>query len=184
MNLSILTFTRDDLETHIDKEFLTHFSFRNTIYAASGETLEKICKDILLKRGCSKKEIRELIIRKSRWVRFNITRKYISKNKYNTKNYVREYGRELVDRIFQISDWCLIYDNIWSKTKKEIKDNIVSRYKTMFDIEKIEQAYKIRKEWNEINNTSLENYFPAGIEYINQVVAHIIKKHINNKDKT
>ena len=89
----------------------------------------------------------------------------------------------MIDRIFQISDWCSIYNGTWPKTKKEIKDNIISQYTDDFDTKKIKEAYEIRKKWNKITDVKLESYFPIGIQYIQEVVEYMIKKNKKNENK-
>lgn len=178
VKLSLLTFSRNDLENFVNEEILTHFSSKKTL-CTYGPTLKQICGDILQEKDSSLGRMRVLMANSLRKSRFDLIRKYVSANEFNTYDYVRTFGRELIDQIFQLSDWCLIYNNIWSMTKREIVQNIVKNYSKKLDVQAIREAYKIRKHWNDITDNELENYFPSGVQYISQVIELVIKQHIS-----
>ncbi|MEI7792179.1 MAG: nucleotidyltransferase domain-containing protein [Candidatus Berkelbacteria bacterium] len=176
VKLSILTFTIDDLETFVDEEFLTHFSWRKTTYSKNDDTIQSICNSILAKRKVTAEKMQALVVNDLRKMRFDLIRKYISQNEFNSSGYIRAFGREFIDKLFEISDRALIFDGIWSKTKKEVMENIVSNYKDKFDTTAMQEVYAMRSGWNEATDAELEDCFERWISYVNSVIAHTISK--------
>jgi predicted nucleotidyltransferase len=185
VRISFMTFTRFDLDNWVDAEFLTHFSWGRTIYA-NGPDLRQISEEILKKRNIKQdpqKEMRSIVISGMNHLRFDLSKKYIYKNKHNTTNYIRDFGRDFIDKMFEVCDWYLIYENIWSKNKREITENIC-RFLDQDDSQVIKKAYDIRENWNFISDDELEGYFSVGIKCLLSIIESVLEKEAKNGTKS
>lgn len=137
IKISFLTHTFDDFKNYVDIEYLYHYSWGEVVYSKE-KSLKKEIEFIMNSKG-GFTSIKPLMIYNLRHARFNILREYISLNSYNTSNYFKNFGWKIIDKIFEISDWVLIYDEIWSKNKQEIVFNIKKLYSNKLNINTLEK---------------------------------------------
>ena len=178
VKISLLAHTYDDFINYVDIIYLKRYSLGRVIYPKNKLLVKEIHKIIRQKRRKNTNEVKDLVIYNLRHARFNLLRKFVSLNRYNTNNYVRTFGRILIDNIFNICDWCLIYDNIWYKNKKGVVGNIYKEYNKAMFLEPLNEAYDLRKRWNEISNDKLEKFFVKGIGFVNEIIELIIKREL------
>jgi len=178
IKISFLTHTFDDFKNYVDVEYLAHYSWGNVVYS-KGKFLKKEIDEIIKNRGgLKKKATQSLMLYNLRHARFNVLREYISLNDDVIPNYDRSFAQKIVDKIFEISDWVLIYDGIWSKNKHEIVVNINKLYKNKLNTEALDAAYLMRKNWNEVSDSKLKNLMQDIIDYIINIIELTIKRSL------
>ena len=178
IKISFLTHTFDDLINYVDVIYLKRYSLGKVIYPKGKTLAAKIDEIIRQKKATKTNEVKDLIIYNLRHVRFNLLREFVSLNKYNTNNYVRAFSRTLIDKIFNICDWCLIYDDIWYKNKRLIVSDIYKKYNKSMFLVPLKDAYDLRKRWNIISDDELESFFIKGIEFAIGLIELIIKREV------
>lgn len=178
IKISFLTHTIDDFKNYVDLEYLTHYSWGEVVFTKNKSLkheIKKICQKI---NGDFNEKIQKLMVYNLRHARFNILREYISLNQYNINNYKRVFGRKIIDKVFEISDWALIYSGIWSNNKKEIVQNIESKYGLVLNTKILDKAYNLRKQWNQLTDKELSRFFPEAIDFMIDIIEIIIKEDL------
>ena len=109
--------------------------------------------------------------------RFNLVRKYVCINKFNTKVYLREILKLFIDNLLEISDWRLIADGIWCRSKKEIVQKISEESNSPFKLV-VKKSYEYRKRWNDkpVSIKELKQFFLESIGFINDCVRDLEKR--------
>ncbi|MBI5306734.1 nucleotidyltransferase domain-containing protein [Candidatus Wolfebacteria bacterium] len=148
IKISILPHSIYDFKTYVDFEYLTHYSWGKVFYGSATD-FKRFFRKILKLKMTDEKQNAKVILFNLIHARFNFVRKYVSWNKYNTTDYHRALLKLCIDNIFEICDWCLIYNNYWAKTKKEIVYKFNEQFGDKIAFNNIPQwAYFLRKNWN------------------------------------
>jgi len=185
VKISILTHTLDDFRNYLDIEFLKHYSQGKVLYRKKDFKFRDFVEhQIEARGGISELTIKPLIIYNLREMRFQIARKFASLNIFNTSGYIRTYGREFIDRVFETADWCLIYKGIWCKKKKEITEKIVANYGKSINTRPMLKAYSIRKDWNYISDEELQAYIEGeGVKFIFDLIKVVLEDYTSKRIK-
>lgn len=174
--ISLLPHTYNDFVNYVDIEYLRHYSWGNVVYGDSAKFRRKVLNIVKQKVGRSKYQLKKLVLYNLRHARFNVTRQYISLSRYNTDNYQRVIARIVIDKVFEASDWVLIYHGIWSKNKKEIVSKMGSVLNDKISTKTLEEAYRIRQQWNSVRSKELENFVGGAVDYLNKIVELTIRE--------
>lgn len=161
--ISILPHTINDFKGYVCFEYLTHYSFGYCTYPNS-KALENIIKQILKSRNVSEKIRKNYCIYHLRHIRFNLLRKYVSLNEYNSKDYNIEFLKLLLDKIIKVTDLALNYSDIWPKSKREILEK--AKKNLTFDVSILNDALKMRANWTSITDKNAKEFIPRGILYL------------------
>ncbi|MBI2278654.1 MAG: nucleotidyltransferase domain-containing protein [Candidatus Brennerbacteria bacterium] len=176
INISFLTHTEKELVEYVDYEYLKHYSSGKLLYGKP-ELFSKLFKRIISrKKSYGKKLVREMF-KSIVHARFNLIRKFVSLNKFNTRNYRDGLLKLFIDNLFEIADWRLIADEIWCVSKKEIVSRIFSISKSPHR-EILESAYKYRRDWNHlvVSSKQARSFFISGIKFINDCVRDLERR--------
>jgi len=177
VKISLLTHTFNDLKYYVDPEYLIHYSWGKVAYT-QGKNLKKEINKILREKGFTKEDLEKLIIYNIRHGRFNIVRKFVSLNEYNTINYHKILGKELIDYIFELCEWALIYKNEWPRTKKSLIKQFTENYNKVVNVNILKRANFLRNQWLKINKETLNYFIPSAIKFIVKLSDSLIKDYI------
>lgn len=176
IKISLLTHTMDNLVNYVGFEYLTHYSWANVSHAKEYNFKEKI-EEILKERDVSVETKKRYCLFYLRDIRFNIVRLYVSLNQYNTKHYIKEFGKLIIDKMFTVTDLSLIFFNIWAKSKKEMIKLAKRKFQTQLDVKPLEKAYHLRLKWDKIEKKEIKEFLSEGIDYIIQLTTFIIRSY-------
>jgi hypothetical protein len=156
-----------EFEEYVEYEYLVHYSWGKVLFGKQKEFISFFTKFISQRKPNKKELIRQMYIAIVH-ANFNLVRKYVSFNIFNTKNYQKELLKLFIDNLLEIADWRLIANNVWCTSKKEIVRKITNISRSPF-VNIVNEAYKYRKNWNsEIPKKEiLERFFVNGINFIN-----------------
>lgn len=176
VKLSLLTHTENDLFGYVEYEYLRHYSFGKVLYGPR-KHFRKMFEEAISFKKPNNSELSKQMYNVIVHARFNLIRKYISLNKFNTKNYSHELIKLFIDNVLEIADWRLISDGIWASSKKEIVKKIERQSKSVFK-NVVKTSYEYRKNWNKrtITKEEMEIFFANSIEFINDCVRDLGKK--------
>jgi len=180
VKISLLTHTFNDLKYYVDPEYLIHYSWGRVAYTR-GKNLKKEINQILRAKNFTEEDLRKLIIHNVRHSRFNIVRKFVSLNEHNTTNYYKSLGKELIDYIFELCEWALIYNNKWPRTKKKMIKQFSTNYNKVADISILKQAEFLRNQWSKINSKALKHFIPSTIKFITKISDFLIEDYIKKQ---
>jgi predicted nucleotidyltransferase len=180
VKISLLTHTFNDLEYYVDPEYLIHYSWGRVVYT-QGKNLKQEIRKILKNRNYTQKDFQKLIIYNVRHGRFNIIRKFASLNEYNITNYYKSLGKELIDYIFELCEWSLIYNNKWPRTKKKMIEQFSTNYNKVVDISILKQAEFLRNQWLKIDSKALKYFIPSAIKFITKISDFLIEDYIKKQ---
>ncbi|MEK7658044.1 MAG: hypothetical protein AAB366_02580 [Patescibacteria group bacterium] len=176
IKISFLTHTIKDFLGYVEYEYLRHYSLGRVLYGDKNSFL-KFFANILSKKKPNRKELRRQMCNAIAHARFNLVRKYVSFNKFNTNVYSQQLLKLFIDNLFEISDWRLIADEIWCSSKKEIAQKISEKSNSQFKTV-VEKSYEYRKGWNDkqVPIKELELFFIESIGFVNDCVRDLKKK--------
>ncbi|OGM94988.1 hypothetical protein A2524_02765 [Candidatus Wolfebacteria bacterium RIFOXYD12_FULL_48_21] len=173
---SFLTHTEFDLREYVDIEYLEHYSWGNVLIGEESE-YQKLFITILAGKDTAESARKALMYYNVIHARFNILRKYVSINRYNSKKAEKDIAALLVDKVIEIIDWILIYDGDYFGTKQEIVDQFKLRYEDI-DRSTLNSILPLRSELGgDMEMQKLNNFNRNAIELLNQLSELIIKKH-------
>lgn len=176
IKISFLTHTTKDFLGYVEYEYLHHYS-RGKVLHGNKDSFLKFFANIFSKKKPNHKELQKQMYNAITHARFNLVRKYVSLNKFNTNAYSRQFLKLFIDNLFEISDWKLIADGIWCSSKKEIAHKISEKSNSQFKMV-IKKSYKYRNSWNDkrVSIKELELFFIESIGFINDCVRDLKKK--------
>lgn len=180
VKISLLTHTFNDLKYYVDIEYLIHYSWGKVAYT-QGKNLKKEINKILRERNFTEEDLKKLIIYNTRHGRFNIIRKFVSLNEYNMTDYYKILGKELIDYIFELCEWALIYKNEWPQTKKNLIKQFIKIYAKTADANILKRANFLRNQWPETDQKALEYFIPSAVKFIAKVSDFLIKDYIKKQ---
>jgi len=180
VKISLLTHTFNDLKYYVDIEYLIHYSWGKVAYT-QGKNLKKEINKILRERNFTKEDLKKLIIYNIRHGRFNIIRKFVSLNEYNTVNYYKILGKELIDYIFELCEWALIYKNKWPQTKKSLIEQFTESYNKVANVNILKRTIFLRSQWPKTDKEALKYFMPSAIKFITKVSDFLIKDYIKKQ---
>jgi len=175
IRISLLTHTFNDLKYYVDPEYLIHYSWGKVVYT-QGKNLGKEINKILKEKNFTKEDFKKIMIYNIRHGRFNIIRKFVSINECNTPDYYKSFSKELIDYIFELCDWALIYKNQWPRTKKELIEQFIKSYVKVVDVNILKRANFLRNHWFKIDNESLKHFIPLAIKFITKISDFLIEE--------
>ncbi|OQX71736.1 hypothetical protein B6D52_00480 [Candidatus Parcubacteria bacterium 4484_255] len=198
VKISLLTHTFNDLQYYVDLEYLIHYSWGRVAYT-QGKNLKKEINKILKERNFTEGDLKKLIIYNVRHGRFNIIRKFVSLNEHNTANYHKILGKELIDYIFELCEWALIYKNEWPdyifelcewaliyknewpQTKRSLMKQFIKSHNKVVDVNILKRANFLRNQWPKTDEKALKYFMPLAMKFIAKVSAFLIKDHIKKQ---
>lgn len=178
IEISFLTHTKFDLKEYVDIEYLTHYSWAK-VFIGNQERFNKTFYNIIKNKNSNTSKRKSLIYYNIIHARFNIVRKYISINKFNTKSPEVAKATILIDKIIEMVDWFLIYDGLYATSKKEIIDEF-SKVRTNFDLTILDEILIIRSNMGSPKDIKkITSFNKRAIDFVNNLTELIIKKHKN-----
>lgn len=165
--ISILTHTINDFEKYVSFEYLKHYSFGQCTYP-NATYLKKKIKGILNRREVNINHVRAYCVYHIRHIRFNLLRKYVSLNEFNSSNCKREFVKLLIDKMIKATDLALNYKDIWPRTKQEILNK--SKTNLELDISPLVMALEISSKWLYITDKELELFESIGLRYFLDII--------------
>lgn len=174
IKIAFLIHTVYDFNTYVDYEYLRHYSWGKILFGRRSD-FNQLFSRLLSQKKLSIYELRRQILINIIHARFNLVRKYVSFNKYNTSNYPKELLKLFIDNIFEISDWRLIAEDLWSISKKDIVRNSLRNIESEFN-DVISSAYLYRKNWNKLNleRLDVDAFFKRSLYFINDCIKQLI----------
>ncbi|PIS14548.1 hypothetical protein COT64_02065 [Candidatus Shapirobacteria bacterium CG09_land_8_20_14_0_10_39_12] len=161
--ISIFPHTIDDFKKYVCFEYLIHYSSGYCTYPNS-KALKNIIKQILKSRNVSEKIRKGYCIYHLRHIRFNLLRKYISLNEYNSKDCNTKFLKLLIDKMIKVTDLALNYSDIWPRNKREILEK--AKKNLTFDVSILNDALKMRTNWASITDKDAKKFISRGILYL------------------
>jgi|GEM_PF-2088364 len=176
ITFSFLTHTEFDLREYVDIEYLEHYSWGKVLIGTEAK-YKKLFSRILHIKDTTDKTRKALMYHNIIHARFNVLRKYISLNKYNSKNIDKQLAVLLVDNIIEIIDWILIYDGNYFKTKQEIIKQFSIKNKNI-NASFLNEVMQVRKKFSgNIKLSKLKSFNRRAVHLLNQLTELTIKKH-------
>ncbi|MCK5026852.1 MAG: hypothetical protein KAS07_00385 [Candidatus Pacebacteria bacterium] len=179
LEISFLTHTIFDFEEYVDFNYLIHYSWGEVLYGDSTEY--KVLFQEIIGSKYSDERRRDLIYYNLIHARFNLIRKYVSWNKFNTVDYKKNILKLIIDLIIEICDWSLVYKNIFKETKKEILKEFNSNFK-LKNGHIPQQAYEIRSKWKDLSfeEDTLDKFIEESILFTQELIEMIYEEHTEN----
>jgi hypothetical protein len=173
---SFLTHTEFDLCEYVDIEYLQHYSWGRVLIGSKNQ-YKKLFDRILSQKDTTDIARKSLMYYNIIHARFNILRKYVSLNRYNSKNAERQISILFVDKLIEIIDWILIYDNNYFETKKEIIKQFAIRNRGVSK-ETLNDILLLRnKLGGNVKISELKKFNCSAVKLLKQLTELIIKKH-------
>ncbi len=173
IKISFLTHTEKEFKEYVDYEYLVHYSWGKVLFG-DGKLYSGFFQRHLHLKKPVKRELLRQMYNAILHARFNLIRRYVSLNIFNTKRYKRELLKLFIDNLIEIADWRLIAEGIWSTSKRQIMKEIekTSKSSSRYILYK---AYKYRKNWN--NKLAIrsvdDEFFVRSIDFINDCVVEL-----------
>lgn len=174
--ISILSHTVDDFEMYVSFEYLRHYSLGECTYPSS-EYLKNKIDAILEKRKIDDLSRKAYSTYHMRHIRFNLLRKYISLNNYNSMDYPREFIKLLIDKMIKVTDLALNYNNCWPETKRDILIEADKNLQT--NTTPLKKALEIRAQWKKVKKEEMVLFMPIGIKYLQNVIDSVVSDYQN-----
>lgn len=180
IQISFLTHTKFEFQNYVDFEYLYHYSL-GKVYYGDAEKFKNIFKEIIKNRWSSSTRRKNLIFYNVIHARFNLFRKFVSTNEYNDKNHYKFLLKLFIDKILEIADWCLIYNNLFEENKISIIKAFQDRFPKIRHGQVLDIAYKYRKKWNSLNNEKDKKkiiyFLKIAMIFVDECSEHITKIH-------
>lgn len=177
LDVSFLTHTIFDFYSYVELDYLTHYSWGEVFYGKPKE-FETLFSKILVHKaeneGQRKLNMCNSVIHR----RFNCIRKYVSVNEHLNPNYIQFISKLFIDNLIEIADLCLIYNNHYAKSKKEI----VFEFEKLYFIKNtsvLTLCYDIRKNWNQYKKDKdyLDNFILTAVDGMQQITSDLITEY-------
>lgn len=180
LELSLLCHTIFDFEEYVDFNYLIHYSW-GRVLVGNSDHFKQIFKKII-ERKYSDRNRKDLIYYNIIHARFNLLRKYASWNGTTKSDYKKFVTKLTINNILEITDWALVYKNIYSKTKKEICSNFKIQFPDIRHATIPKEALEIRSLWNtyDFSSSQLDIFLEDAIEFVQEIVKYIYEIHKKN----
>lgn len=174
--ISILPHTEDDFRNYVCFEYLRHYSEGKITYPTQS-SLKKVIFKLLDNRKTSERVRRSYCLYHLRHIRFNFIRKYISVNKYNSKEPSKQICKLLIDKMIKVTDLALNYHDIWPIRKQDILNE--ANKNLSIDTSELKEALGLRTKWTKVTEIDAKNFLSNGIRYLHRVIENILAKENN-----
>ncbi len=170
IKISLLTHTVHEFNTYVDYEYLKHYS-RGRVFWGNKLEFLRLFKEILKKKKQTRRGLKHLMLNNILHARFNINRRFVSINKFNTRKASLSILKLFIDNVLEIADWRLIAKGIWGGSKKEIVSVFFKQVKGQH-VHVPLMAYAIRKNWNthKVSNEEVATFLYDCLYFIDECV--------------
>jgi len=181
LEVSFLTHTVFDFCSYVEVDYLTHYSWGEVFYGKQIE-FETLFSKILLNKAENEEQRKLNICNAVIHRRFNCIRKYVSVNEHLKPDYLQFISKLFIDNIIEIADLCLIFNNYYAKSKKEI----VVEFENLNFIENttvLPLCYDTRENWiqYEKDKDYLERFIVTAVDGMQQIINNLISEYESYK---
>lgn len=170
MPLSILTHTVREFEIYVDFEYLKHYSFGKVLYGSQCG-YDRMFRSIIQQKNLSPQDLHIFILKNLYHARFNLFRKYVSYNEFNTSGYVQTILKLFIDNTIEICDWALISKGYWATRKSEIVKKFMALFPNVKQGCVPASALKIRNSWGRpMSIKSADKFLKNTVQFINGTI--------------
>jgi hypothetical protein len=177
LDVSFLTHTVYDFHSYVLVDFLIHYSW-GEVFFGNAAAYKSTFAEIIKGKYENDQERKLNMYNSAIHYRFNCIRKYVSVNEHINSNFRQFICKLFIDALIEIADRCLIFNNHYSHSKKQI---VMDFQKLDFiknpDI--LKTCYEVRLDWNRYkdNIDFLDSFILKAVEGMQQITSDLITEY-------